>query len=482
MLNVTIGLSQEGLSIENLNETCMGLENLIARYSEVEMFTLSITGATQARMSVTFNPEHDYTIFPYLLKMRIEDYMQGIGSYHVTVSGVGKAFSNQVYSDYISGQYSIELRGYNFDQLERYAEDLKSRLLTHTRIKEVFILADRSSRKLYKNRLELDDYYLASNNSDVATAFGEAAKYNRADRAIGSYYVNGVWAPVKLKSQQAEEYDLWTVRNAPATNLRGTGLKMKDYSSIKREISDNRIARENQQYIIYTSFDFIGSSELGRLVLLRNLEETVAILPLGYSANISGYYRSWTQDKANYFLVFLVIVIIYFICAILLESLIQPLAVISLIPIGFVGAFLTVSIFKVRPDEGAFAAMILLSGLVVNAALYIINDYNNLGKRRLLLKKKTLFLKAFNMKILPIFLTIISTIVGLLPFLAAGRNERFWFALAACTIGGLIFSLIGLILYLPLFLRISESAGKGVLKSDDKTDELNQHAQQLTND
>ena len=462
MLNVTIGLEQEGLTIENLNETCMGLENLIARYSEVEMFTLSISGATTARMSVTFNPEHDYTIFPYLLKMRIEDYMQGIGSYHVTVSGVGKAFSNQVYSDYISGQYSIELRGYNFDQLEMYAEDLKSRLLTHQRIKEVFILADRSSKKLYKNRLELDDYYLASNNSDIATAFGEAAKYNRADRPIASYYVNGLWAPVKLKSQQAEEYDLWTVRNAPATNLRGTGLKMKDYSSITREISDNRIARENQQYIIYVSFDFIGSSELGRIVLLRNLEETVAVLPLGYSASVSGYSRSWTEDKSNYYLVFLVIVIIYFICAILLESLIQPLAVISLIPISFIGAFLTVSIFKVRPDEGAFAALILLSGLVVNAALYIINDYNNLGKRSILMQRKTLYLKAFNMKIIPILLTVVSTIVGLLPFLAAGRDERFWFALAACTIGGLIFSLIGLILYLPLFMRIKSSISGSV--------------------
>ena len=34
-LNVSIGLSQEGLTIENLNETCMGLENLIARYDEI---------------------------------------------------------------------------------------------------------------------------------------------------------------------------------------------------------------------------------------------------------------------------------------------------------------------------------------------------------------------------------------------------------------------------------------------------------------
>jgi multidrug efflux pump subunit AcrB len=455
MINVSIGMSQDGLTIENLNETCMGLESLIAGYSEVEMFTTSIYSASQANLSITFKPEHDYSIFPYLLKIRIESYMESIGSYHCTVSGVGKAFSNQIYSDYIQGSYSIELRGYNFDQLEAFAEDLRTRLLEHERIKEVYLLASRSSRRFYRSRLVLDDHYLAVNSSDAFTAFSEASKYNRADRTLSSYYINGVLAPIKLKSKQSDDYDLWTILNTSATGARGKGLKMKDYTHITREISDNRITRENQQFIIYVSFDFIGSSELGRMVQERNLEETKSMLPLGYSAGISGYTRWWTEDKANYYLVFLVILIIYFICAILLESLLQPLAVISLIPISFIGAFLTVSIFKIRPDEGAFAAFILLSGLVVNAALYIINDYNNLANRKPAADRRILYMKAFNLKIVPILLTIMSTVVGLLPFLAAGRSERFWFSLAACTIGGLIFSLVGLIIYLPLFLKKS---------------------------
>lgn len=453
-LNIRIGRSQEGLTIENLNETCMGLENLIARYSEVDMFITSIYSAGEANLSVTFHPEHDFTILPYILKIRIEDHMRDIGSYHVQVTGVGRAFSNQVYSDYIQGSYNAELRGYNFDQLERYAEELKERLLTHQRIKEVYVLAERYSRKLYRNRLHIDDYFLAVNNSDISSAFSEAMKYSRTDIPISSFYINGVWAPVKLKSKQAEEYDLWTVMNAPSTGGRRPDLKMKDFTTVTREITDNRIARENQQYVMYVSFDFIGSAELGRIVLDRNIEETAAILPLGYSIGRSGYTRYWAEEKTNYYLVFLVIVIIYFVCAILLESLLQPLAVISLIPLSFIGAFLTVSIFKVRPDEGAFASMILLSGLVVNAALYIINDFNNLRRKNPGRDIKKTYLKAFNMKIIPIFLTIISTIVGLTPFLAAGKNERFWFPLAACTIGGLIFSLIGLIGYLPLFMKL----------------------------
>ncbi len=36
--------------------------------------------------------------------------MNGIGSYHATVYGVGKAFSNQVYSDYIRTTYMVVMK------------------------------------------------------------------------------------------------------------------------------------------------------------------------------------------------------------------------------------------------------------------------------------------------------------------------------------------------------------------------------------
>jgi hypothetical protein len=41
-----------------------------------------------------------------------------------------------------------------------------------------------------------------------------------------------------------------------------------------------------------------------------------------------------------------------------------------------------------------------------------------------------LYLKAFKNKIVPILFTIISTVLGLVPFVIYGQNEVFWFALA----------------------------------------------------
>ena len=122
------------------------------------------------------------------------------------------------------------------------------------------------------------------------------------------------------------------------------------------------------------------------------------------------------------------------------------------IPISLIGLFLTYYLFEVRVDEGCFAAMILLSGITVNASIYIINDYNNVAKSCHRSKMGT-YKKAFNSKITSIMLTVLSTVLGFVPFLV-GAREGFWYPMAMGTIGGLVMSLAGIYFFLPLFMGI----------------------------
>lgn len=469
-LSVNIGLSEEGLTIEDMNTTCIGLENMLAAYDEIDMFTTSIYSPQDAQMRITFKPEHDYSIFPFILKIRIEDYMNSIGSYHASVYGVGKAFSNQVYSDYIRTNYMVIMKGYNYDQLYKYSEELRERLIASGkgRIKEVFLLGAPpggymfgQQKKVYRNMLGMDKFYLARNNSGVSFAYSGARSYSRGSSTLQMAYIDGVNAPINIRSRQADDYDLWSVNNAPLRTPEGHYVKLKDFSELTHEVSDNTISREDQQYLITVGYDFIGNYELGKLILDRNIDETSAMLPLGYTSQAGTYSYSWNEKKTNYYLIFLVIAIIYFICAILLESFKQPFVVISLIPFSFIGVFVTFHLFNINADEGVFAALILLCGIVVNATLYILNDYNSLRRHKPMLPERVAYVKAFNGKIVPILLTKLSTIIGLVPFLLTGKDERFWFALAAGTIGGLVFSLIGLFMYQPIMLRAQGAGLRG---------------------
>ena len=174
-------------------------------------------------------------------------------------------------------------------------------------------------------------------------------------------------------------------------------------------------------------------------------------LPVGYRVYEPSYNYWNKKDASQYYNLFLVLGIIFFVCSVLLESLKQPLVILSMIPISFIGVFLTFYLFEFNFDQGGYASFILLAGISVNSALYIINDWNNLQMEYPMRKNYMLYFKAFNYKIIPVVMTIISTIAGLIPFIWDGQKEVFWFSFAVGTIGGLFFSLIAIFVYLPLF-------------------------------
>ncbi|MBQ3212903.1 MAG: efflux RND transporter permease subunit, partial [Alistipes sp.] len=214
-----------------------------------------------------------------------------------------------------------------------------------------------------------------------------------------------------------------------------------------------------QSYEIMVGFDFVGSYELSRRLVEKSVKMlNEEILPLGYHADAPGYSYE-EEKKTQVALIALVVAIIYVMCAIIFESLRKPLVIIMMIPISFIGVFLTFGFTEFRFDQGGFAAFVLLCGIVVNAGIYLINEWDNC---RAISSKRSvrLYLMAYNHKIVPIMLTILSTILGLVPFLHDGPEEVFWFAFAVAAMSGTLFSLVALIIYLPIFMPMEWTKSK----------------------
>jgi multidrug efflux pump subunit AcrB len=234
--------------------------------------------------------------------------------------------------------------------------------------------------------------------------------------------------------------------------ITGKLYKLSDIATVEKGQSPKKVAKERQQYRLCIQYEYIGSSEQGRKILKKDLEEFNEILPMGYRAEDENqrYYFS-QDDNKQYALLLVVIAIIFFTTSILFNSLKQPLAIIFVIPISYIGVFLTFYLFGLNFDQGGFASFVLLCGITVNASIYILNEYNHIRHRYPRLHFRHAYVKAWNAKIIPIFLTVVSTILGFIPFMVGESKEAFWFPLAAGTIGGLIMSVIGIFFYLPIF-------------------------------
>lgn len=449
------GKMPEGCTVQQLNEAMVLMENFLSRFDEIEQFQTSIYSYNNSSITIYFKPEYEFGSFPYFLKEEITSKAINLGGMDWGIYGVGRGFSNELNSGFKSSQ--IVLEGYNYDQLYQYAELLKSKLEKNERVKDAEITGSSAwnSKTLYEYYIDFNKEGLGMNEVAV-NQFYSFLKDKVYKAQLSPVYTQNESQPVSLVSDSYGQYNVWDLKNRPVV-VGDKQFKLTNFGTLAKQKTGNEIYKSNQQYQLVLAYNFVGSRELSKIVRERVETEMKQMLPLGYSVCPSNQYWSWDKnDKKQYYLIILVILIIYFICTILLESLLQPLAIIFMIPVSFIGVFLTFYLFDFNFDQGGFASFILLCGIVVNAGLYIINDYNNFCRDKGVRNDLRLYMKAFNHKIIPIFLTVISTVLGLVPFVWSGQKEVFWFAFAVGAIGGLIFSIIAVLIYMPLFIRLKK--------------------------
>jgi multidrug efflux pump subunit AcrB len=443
-----------GSTLPQMNEMIISLEQYLLGFTEIEQFQTSISSPQSARIMILFKKEFEDTGFPFYLKEELIRKAIDLGGADWGVYGIGDGFSNRISES--TGSYRITMYGYNYDELYRLAEMLKGKLLEAPRVREVNIMSRNTWVKegSYEFVMDFDREKLSAMKISPADVYNSLRDYSLNEQFVASTVIGGELERIRLESGQSRNTELWEVKNK-AGYAGNTMFRMKDIAGIVRESASQDVCKENQQYRLILAYDYIGSNLLARRHQQNTITEMEPFLPLGYTVTTDQNFWFWGREsKKQYWLLLLICGIIFMICSVLLESLLQPLAIIFMIPVSYIGLFLTFYLFDLNFDQGGFAALVLLSGITVNAALYIINDFNNLRKRKPWQKLPILkiYLKAFNNKIFPILLTIFSTMLGLLPFLAGGQKEVFWPALAAGTIGGLVFSLIGIIVYLPVVL------------------------------
>ena len=457
VLSVSASLPN-GTTLPQMNNLISRMEAYLSTFKEIRQFQTNIYSARQAGIRIYFTKESERSGFPYTLKSKIISKALELGGGSWNVWGLqDQGFSNDVREG--AGSFRIEMYGYNYDELYDWAEKLKAKLLTYRRIKEVLINSEFSwwkddYQEFYFN---LNKARMAQENILPIELFAALDPVFEKDLYTGTIVVNDETEKLKLSSRQSKEYDIWQMQYVPQ-NIKDKLYKLSELASVEKGQMPQKVAKVNQQYRLCLQYEYIGASNQGNKIQEKILEEFNASLPMGYTARSSSSYWYWNKkDNKQYLLLLLIIVLIFFTTSILFNSLKQPLAVIFVIPISYIGVFLTFYWFKLNFDQGGFASFVLLCGITVNASIYILNEYNQILQRKPLMSPYRAYLKAWNAKIIPIFLTVVSTILGFIPFMLGPDKEAFWFPLAAGTIGGLIMSILGIFLYLPIFTLKKEN-------------------------
>ena len=457
-LHISAKLTEKGGDAEVLNQKMLQMDRFLAKYKEVERFVTKVEGESGS-IEVEFTDEYKYGAFPPHLESLVINEALTIGGVDWSTSGVSqRGFSNSL-SLGNSKSRRIGLSGYNYDQLYKYAEMVAEKIGQNKRVTDVGIelggsrergqdnMSDEMYIKYDMKKIALYDLNLHQGYSALSALLNEGA--------VGTYRYQNQNIDIDYHSSQRDKFDVWHLMNS-YINIGDNPICYAHIGEIGLRSVGTQITKTNQEYSLDVAFEYEGSAELSDKFIKNTTEEVNATLPVGYHTTNASF--GWYDDSGTqYWLILLIVVIIFFTCSILFESLRQPLVIISLIPISFIGTFLTFHFSQINFGTGGFASLVLLSGLVVNAAIYIINEYNsirnNSPERAKRLSPVKLYVKAYNHKIIAVLLTVLSTVLGLVPFLIDGpQAEAFWFSFAIGTMGGLLFSIIALAFFMPILI------------------------------
>jgi HAE1 family hydrophobic/amphiphilic exporter-1 len=176
------------------------------------------------------------------------------------------------------------------------------------------------------------------------------------------------------------------------------------------------------------------------------------------------YYLMIENRKQLTFCIALTILLVYMVLAALFESYIQPIILMVTVPLAFIGVIFALKFTHRSVSMGVLIGGIMLSGIVVNNAIILVDKINSLRAQGYSLLHSLLTTGQDRLR--PIAMTTITTILGLIP-MAADKSEAsdLWAPLAVTVIGGLTISTILTLIIVPIIYTSIEDI-KGLFSRD----------------
>lgn len=452
-----------GATVEQMNAMVMDMENFISQHSCVKQIRATVVSGRRAFIMISFNTPDNELYQPLQLKEDLMQKARESGGGNWSISGLdNQAFNtNANSSTESSGNYYINLRGYNYDDLYGHALRLAEMLSRNNRVKDISIVSQRSNsfEDYSEYYLEIDPTRMAADSLSLSELYAVLTPMTNRDGTVVASVDNGT-KNIRMVSSGGIG-DVWAVMNTPMPrgkiNKSKSSVRLADYATIIARQMPPDIVKSDREYEMVVQYEYMGSNNVANQLLDNTIARFSKTLPLGYRAYKDDNSRRNNQSADQYWLLALIVVIIYFITAILFNSLLQPLAIILMIPVSYIGVFLTFWGLGLKFDSGGFASFVLLGGITVNAAIYIINQYNSIIATNPSTTPIRAYIRAFVAKITAIMLTVLSTILGFMPFVVGIAHDSFWFTLAAGTMGGLAVSIIAILFVLPTVLLKAKS-------------------------
>jgi len=352
---------------------------------------------------------------------------------------------------------TIRIRGENFDTLREISEKYKKFM---DNIPGVADISDDFESGKLEIHITIDEGKAALAGCDVSSLGREIFSAFQGSEVSIFRWGND---EVTIRVKYAEEFtkSIEDIKNFRIVNRTGKQVPIGTVAKIKRAPGFGSINRRNRKRIISVFADVDGKKITSKDAnqKIRNFTEKINLKKLypGYSVEFGGEEKE-TQESMHSMAIAGVVafILIYAILAGILNSFVQPLLILSIIPLGFVGVVYGFMIFNIPIGFMALMGTIGLVGIIVNDSIVMvsfINDYRVKWQKRNGMDENirpsvnrhltkwirwSSLMKCGIIRFRPIMLTTITTVAGMstVAFTRSGQ-EQFIAPMALAIVCGL---------------------------------------------
>ncbi|WP_295360407.1 efflux RND transporter permease subunit [Arenimonas sp.] len=271
--------------------------------------------------------------------------------------------------------------------------------------------------------------------------------------------------PVWVRFDGSEQFGLEDLAGFTLRAPNGTSIPLLALVNVNTQAAATQVFRQNRR----TTLNIEANLAEGATApdARKAMEEVLSAteLPAGYTWSFDGVFRR--NDEAGAQMAFntlIALLMIYVVMAAVFESLLFPAAIMSSIVFSIFGVFwlfwLTGTVFTIMASIG----ILVLMGVVVNNGIVMVEHINTL--RRQGLDRTTALVQGSRDRLRPILMTMGTAILGMVPIALsstqmAGSGPPYY-PMARAIAGGLAFSTLVSLLFLPTIYAILDDMAAGV--------------------
>lgn len=339
----------------------------------------------------------------------------------------------------------VEIYAYNLDTLRTLASTVAQRMSGVRGVADV-----QSSMRLGDPEVQIafDRDRLATLDLDPANASrlvrnavqGEAAtQFSDLDRKLD----------VRVRASEGERSTVAALSNLEVGRSQGRPVPLGAVARLSVARGPSEIRRISQQRAAVVSCNLEGR-DLGSVA--QDIETVLqgVDVPPGAKVTLAGQNRELGESFRSLRLALLLAVfLVYLVMASQFESLLHPFVIMFTLPMAVGGVVLTLLLTGTSVNVMVLIGSVVLAGIVVNNGIVLI-DYTKQLRQRGVAKEEAL-IEAGMVRMRPILMTAMTTVLGLLPMaLGIGSGAEVRAPLALTLIGGLTSATVLTLIVLPV--------------------------------